>query len=280
MPDRPLNFYETVRAAVADLAEHGFDSIECVNRWVDAIRDAARRTFVSEETLDRTLRATLEAVYRREVTGGGILKMHPGVGRFALMNVAPRLHAELERRMSTSRDLIVLNRKASMEKTEQRFRGWASSVPPGGSKVVDRRGETADVVKALRSLPFEERRVAIDQGHKFLSSLSATLANDGGAIAAIWHSHWRQLNYDYRKDHKERDEKVYLVRNSWAHERGLVKPGDVGYLDEITQAGEEVYCRCYVTYLYALRQLPPEMLTKKGHDEMERVRKEISKIAA
>ena len=272
MPDRPLNFYETVRAAVADLAEYGFDSIERVNRWVEAIRVAALRSMIPEATLEARLRETLEAVYRKEVTGGGILRMHPGVGRFTLQRVAPRLHAELDRRMAASRDLIVLNRRAAMEKTERRFRGWASSVPPGGSKAVDRREETDKVRKALRSLPYEERRVAIDQGYKFLSSLSATLANDGGAIAGTWHSHWQQLNYDYRKDHKERDLKVYLVRNSWAYERGLVRPGPAGYLDEITQVGEEVFCRCFMTWFYALRQLPPEMLTKKGHDELARVR--------
>jgi len=129
------------------------------------------------------------------------------------------------------------------------------------------------VTKALRSLPFEERRVAIDQGHKMLSSLSATIAEGGNALAGRWFSHWRQLNYDYRPDHKEQDGKVYLIRDSWAHAQGLVKPGEAGYLDEITQAGEEVYCRCAVTYLYALRALPPEMLTKKGHAALAEARK-------
>jgi hypothetical protein len=270
--DRPLNFYETVRAAVADLAEHGFDSIERVNKWVAAIEAAALRDLIPEATLEARLRETLEAVYRKEIVNGGILKMHPGVGRFTLQNVAPRLHAELDRRMAASRDLIVLNRREAIEKTKRRFRGWASSVPAGGSKAVDRREETEDVRKALRSLPYEERRVAIDQGYKFLSSLSATLASDGGAIAGEWHSHWRQLNYDYREDHKERDLKVYLVRNSWAHKAGFVKPGPSGYLDEITQVGEEVFCRCWMTWFYALSQLPAEMLTKKGAAEIVRVR--------
>lgn len=266
-------FYETVRAAIRDLAEFGFDSIERVNRWVEAIREAALRSLVPLSVLETTLRATLGAVYRREITNGGILRMHPGVGRFTLARVAPRLHAELDRRLAASRDLIVLNREAMMAKTERRFRGFASSVQAGGSDVVDKRDETADVVKALRSLPFEERRVAIDQGHKMLSSLSATVAEGGGALAGTWHSHWRQLNYNYRPDHKERDLNVYLIRGSWAHEQGLVKPGPAGYLDEITQAGEEVYCRCYVTYLYTLRALPKEMLTAKGHAVLAEARK-------
>jgi len=272
MPKLPT-FYEVVRAAVRDLAEFGFDSIERVNRWVEAIRAAAERTLIPLSVLETTLRATLGSVYRREITNGGILRMHPGIGRFTLAQVAPRLHSDLERRLASSRDLIVLNREAMMQKTERRFRGWASSIPAGGSDNVDRREETSDVTKALRSLPFEERRVAIDQGHKMLSSLSATIAEGGNALAGRWFSHWRQLNYDYRPDHKERDGKVYLIRDSWAHAQGLVKPGEAGYLDEITQAGEEVYCRCAVTYLYALRALPPEMLTKKGHAALAEARK-------
>jgi hypothetical protein len=272
MPKLPT-FYEVVRAAVRDLAEFGFDSIERVNRWVEAIRAAAERTLIPLSVLENTLRATLGAVYKREITNGAILKMHPGVGRFTLMNVAPRLHAELDRRRSAARDLIVLNRKAMMLKTDRRFRAWASSVPAGGSDVISKREETSDLMKALRSLPFEERRVAIDQGHKFVSSLSSVIAQDGGALAGRWHSHFRELGYDYREDHKQRDEKVYLIRDSWAHQQGLVKPGDAGFLDEITQAGEEVYCRCAVTYLYALRALPPEMLTKKGLAALAEARK-------
>ena len=273
MPTLPT-FYETVRAAVRDLAEHGFDSIERVNRWVEAIRAAALRSLIPESQLEDQLRATLGAVYRREITNGGILRMHPGVGRFTLQNVAPRLHSELERRMAASRDLIVLNREAMIAKTERRFRGWASSIPAGGSDAVSKREETADVVKALRSLPYEERRCAIDQGHKMLSSLSATLAEGGGALAARWRSHFRQLNYDFREEHAARDkpELVYLVRGSWAHEQGLVKPGPAGYTDEIDQPGELIYCRCYWTWLYALRALPKEMLTKKGEAKLAEVR--------
>ncbi len=183
--------------------------------------------------------------------------------------MAPRLHAELERRLAASTDLIVLNRAKAVEETLQRFRGWSSSVPAGGSRAENKREEAKTVRKALASLPFEERRVAIDQGHKFVAALSDTIAKDAGAVAMIWRSHWRQPGYNYREDHKERDGKVYLVRGSWADEAGFVR-GD--YLDEITQPAQEPFCRCFGTYVYALRRMPKELLTRKGEAELARTK--------
>ena len=68
------------------------------------------------------------------------------------------------------------------------------------------------------------------------------LAKSTSAIAAEWRSNWRQSGYDYRKDHKERDRKVYMLRDNWAQAKGLVKPGAAGYYEDITSAGEEVFC--------------------------------------
>jgi hypothetical protein len=44
---------------------------------------------------------------------------------------------------------------------------------------------------------------------------------------------------------------------------GLMNKG-AGYTDEMTKPGEEVFCRCAMQFVYALRDLPPEMLTHKG----------------
>lgn len=101
-------------------------------------------------------------------------------------------------------------------------------------------------------------------------------AKAGGAIAAIWHSHWRQDGYEYRKSHKARDEKVFVMRGNWALEKGLMKLAGRKYTDEITSPGEEEGCRCYYQYLYSLRDLPEEMLSTKGKEELERVRKRAS----
>lgn len=270
------SFYEVVTEAVADLTEHGFDSQERVLYWERRLKEAAEASMGSAAQMEQQLRGGLAAVYRRLVENGGALKHHPGVARFTLEKLAPRLRSELDRRILASANLIKLNREQAVAKTLQRFTGWATSIPAGGSETVDRREEKAHIAKALKSTSFEVRRLNIDQGHKLAASINEVIARDTGAIAVVWKSHWRQAGYNYRPDHKERDGQVYLLRDSWARTAGLVKPGEAGCYEEITAVGEEPFCRCFATYLYNLRQLPEAMLTALGKAELERARKVVA----
>lgn len=258
------SFYDVLTRAIADMVEHGFDSAERVNFWTQQIKEAAERTTRSAAQMEQMLRDGLAMIYKRMVEKGQLVQFHKGVARFTLERVRPALRAELDRRIMASANLIKLNREQAIAKTLQRFQGWSTSLPAGGSDVASKAGAKEDIRKSLAGLPFEERRVLIDQGHKLRSSLSDILAKDGAAIAATWHSHWRQTNYDYRIDHKERDGLVYALRGCWALEQGLIKAGPAGYADEITQPAEEPFCRCYFTYIYHLRSVPKDMLTGKG----------------
>lgn len=55
----------------------------------------------------------------------------------------------------------------------------------------------------------------VDQTHKLSANIDNIIATECGAIAAVWYSHWRQPNYDYREPYK-----LFLVRRgddgSWA----------------------------------------------------------------
>lgn len=268
MPDvRQRSFYEILTAAVADFIDHGYDDPDRLQTWVDAIRTAAERELVPEREMVEALRRSFTAVFIREVERGAIMKRHVGLDRFTLAKVKPKLRAELDRRIAASADLIRLNRAAAIETTLRRFSGWATSLPVGGTETVDRRSVKTQVRKSLASLPFRERRVAVDQGHKFLANLSEVLATDGGAIAGVWRQHF---THHPRPTHAVRNGKVYLVKGSWAHKSGLVKPV-FGYTDDITRPGEEVLCRCTYHWLHSLGRLPAAMLTAKGQSELERV---------
>jgi len=269
-------FYQTVSEAIREFEEHGFDSVERLQYWTDRIRKAAIESLTPESVLNDTLTRTLGGIYKKLVDDGQILKAHQGVGRFTVDRLKPKLRSELDRRLMVSRSLIKLNREAMVEKTVQRFAGWASSVPAGGSRSVDVKDTKDNLRKALTSLPFEERRCATDQGHKFIAALNEIVAVDGGAIAMKWHSKWRQPGYNYRNDHKERDGVIYLLRSSWAKDKGLVKPGPDGYYDDITKVGEEVSCSCQAEWIYGLRGLPAHMLTKKGEESLAEARAKIA----
>lgn len=267
-------YHQIITAAVADLAEYGFDSSERVEVWATRIREAARRYMVPEETLQRQLRQSLSANYDKLVTKGGLFKSHQGVPRFTVDKLKPELRAELDRRIMASTTLIKLNRDRAVDHTLQRFGGWATSIPPGGVPAEKRQEIKTNIAKSIKQLPFEERRVIIDQGHKLNSAINNIVATSGGAIACMWHSHWREINYHYRVQHKERDQKVYALKGNWAIEKGLMNKG-AGFYEDMDAVGQEPFCRCYVAYIYNLRDLPPDMLTEKGKATLEEIRKQL-----
>lgn len=263
-----MTFYEVLTAAINDIIEHGFDTEKRVEDWVKKLKDAAIKSLVPEHRVKQEMEKALNDVYARLVTNGGIVKANKSLSKFNIDKVRPKLRRELDRRIMASANLIKLNREESISNTLRRFQGWATAIPVGGSKAVDKVKEKQHIRKSLSRLPFEERRVVIDQAHKLASTINDIVAVDNGAIAAEWNSHWRQPGYNYRKDHKERDKKIYLIRGNWASQKRLIKAKN-GYTDQITQPGEEVFCRCNYKYLYNLRQLPDDMLTNKGKIALE-----------
>lgn len=273
------SYYDVLTAAVSDMAEHGYDSAERLAYWQRRLRDAAEASLAPDADMTMMLRERLTRIYTGMVDGGELARFHPGIQRFTVDKLRPHLRPLLDRRILASADLIRLNKKQAVEKTLQRFAGWSTSIPPGGAAEPDKRRVKKDIRKSLTQLPFEQRRVLIDQGHKLVSSINDLVATDGGAIAGEWHSHWRQPGYNYRPDHKERDLRVYAIRGGWAMNQGLMTKG-AGYVDEMTRPAEEPFCRCSYRYLYNLRQLPEDMLTRKGRDELDRVRRAMAEVRA
>ena len=260
-----MTFFQVLTAAVNDIIEHGFDSKKRIDDWMKKIRKAAIKELISETQIQKELKKALETAYNRLVTKGGLISAN--VSKFDIEKLKPRLRSELDRRIMASTDLIKYNREECINNLLRRFEGWATSIPKGGSDAVDKVKQKQDIRKSLGKISFEQRRVIIDQTHKLVSNINDIVAIDNGAIAARWHSHWKELNYNYRKDHKERDEKIYAIKDSWAVEKGYISAPN-GYTDEITQPGEEVYCRCNYTYLYNLRQVK-DLLTNKGEKALQ-----------
>lgn len=238
------SFQQTLAEAIRDIADNGFDSQERIDRWLRELRIAAERKTMSAASVESMMRDALTAIYTRLVERGSIFRFAPGVPYYTLEKVKPKLRGELDRRIAASANLIKLNREEAINKTLRRFQGWSTSIPPGGVPAEDKRKVKAEIRKSLASLPFEERRVLIDQSKKLTDSLANIVAVDNGAIAGVWRSNFRQQGYDARPDHIERDSKFYLIRGSWAHQAGLVKPGPFGYTDDITSPGQEIFCRC------------------------------------
>lgn len=265
--------------AVEEFSRTGYVSAERVTWWTERLRQAAADSLTPMDEVQRQVRSALEGLYARLVDRGGVLRLNPDLTRYTIDKVRPELRNELSRRIFASADLIRLNRPQAVEKTLQRLSGWATSVPPGGAAEVNRRELKAAIRRPLASSSFEVRRVVIDQGHKLTSAINDVVAEGGGALAGVWFSHYQQANYNYRVDHKARHGLFYLVRGSWAHQQGLVKPGPAGYTDQVTKPAEEPFCRCAYNYKFNLRDLPEDMLTAKGRAVLSAARAKIAEMA-
>lgn len=260
-----MTFRETLAAAVENLLDFGYDSRERVDGWLDKLRVAASESLLPEPLMQRKLTAELSRLYRKFVGGPSYKRRHPGLSAYTLKRLEPSLRKELDRRILASAQLIRSNRSESIARTLKRFEGWATAIPLGGTRAQSKREEVTELQKSFASLPFEERRVIVDQGHKLLSSINDITATASDAIAAVWHSHWKESGYDYRPEHKRLDGHVLLVRGSAAMNDGLVKKAQgFEYTDEVVAPAQEPFCRCYYTYLYDLADLPEELLTAKG----------------
>ncbi len=260
-----------LREAVADFIKFGYDSPERLEYWLRRLRETIDGSLMPERELRRKLTHQLSTVFHRTVRDEKLLKRHHGISQFTLHTLKPVLRKELEKRILSSASLIRLNREASIQRTLQRFSGWASSIPTGGSRVETFKDLDPKLKRAFASLPFEERRVITDQGHKLVAAVNQLVAEEAGAIAGVWNSHYHQAGYDYRQDHKQFDldshKRPFVVRENWAIREGLMK--DKGpFTDQIVQTGEEPFCRCYYTYLYSLRDIPRDMLTKAGLEKL------------
>lgn len=278
-PAKGHSYYDVLTAAIDDMISNGYDSPERVAYWMNELRRAAERFGTTTARMEELLRDALAQVYRRMVEKGQIAQYHSGVGRFTVEKLRPQLRAELNRRIVASADLIKLNREEAINTTLRRFSGWATSVPKGGTETAQKTKERSDIRKPLAQLKFRERRVTIDQTHKLVSNINDIVATDGGAIGGFWKSNWRQAGYDYREDHKERDGKFYAIATGWAAQQGLIRKGE-DWQDKITKPAEEPFCRCRYRYVYALRDVPKEYLTRKGEESLEATRRQIKAMRA
>lgn len=279
--ERRPSFDEVLKEALDDFTEHGYDREERLAFWQQRLREALEASMTPEHRMEEMIREAQVAIYRRLIEKGMALRAHPGVSRYTVDKVKPQLRALLARTIMANANLIKLNRAEEINATLRRFSGWATSVPAGGSDQVDTRQEKEKIRKSLSGLSFRERRVMVDQGHKLTAAVNEVIAQGGGAVGGYWHSNWRQANYDYREDHKERDGVFYLVRDSWAMEKGYLKRGGKYlYTDEVTKPGEEVFCRCAYRYVYNLRDCPRDAITAKGQDALEQARATIKRAAA
>jgi hypothetical protein len=246
-------------------AEEGPPSDADLANWMDRLQRALEIEVPTDDESRKALRNVLEGIFAREVERGGIAKRVPGIERYTLAQVAPQLRAELDRRIFAAADLIRINKAQRKAQTLQRFAGWITSVPIGGSAATDLRAAAREIGKPMAQVKYEARRVAIDQGHKLSAAVAHVVAQQNGAIAAIWHDRGQyDRGYDARPEHLKRSGKLFLVRDSWAATEGLVRRGGPYYDDLADPVAFLPFCSCWAEWISSPARLPEDLLTAKG----------------
>ena len=133
MPPRRPRLSDVLREALNYFTQRGYRNETELQDWLLRLRAALDLELPTDTATRKELGAVLETIFKREVNSGGVQRRVPGVSRYTLERIAPSLRAELDRRIYAAVDLIKLNKQAATQKTLQRFSGWVTSVPPGGS---------------------------------------------------------------------------------------------------------------------------------------------------
>ncbi len=266
------SFRQVLSEAVAYFEKWGYENPSVLLTWITRIRMAAEKEAGTLASRQKNVRDALNSIFYRMTQKGRLIeRANPGISKVTIRMIAPSLKSELDRRILASADLIRLNRDRAIEETLQRFSGWCTSIPPGGSGAVEKREVISHISKPLQSRTFEERRLAIDQGHKLVANVNHIIGVQSGAIAVKWR-HVHQAGYDGRPEHEARDGQIYVLKDSWAREKGLVKAGSNPFYDDIDQVSVAPFCRCWAEFKISLSQLPEDCLTAKGKKTLEETR--------
>jgi len=187
-----------------------------------------------------------------------------GIPLSTVDRIKPELRSELTNRIVANANMIKDDRDLMIPRILRRFSAWMTPASEEERKLLESLKQGVRSAKPITRSRSEERRVQIDQGHKLIGSINAVIAQQSGAIAAIWRSHGRHDKaYDARPEHLALDGNVYAIRGNWAIEAGLMNKG-AGYTDEIEEPSVAINCRCYWSYRNHIRDLPESMLTAKG----------------
>jgi hypothetical protein len=153
------------------------------------------------------------------------------------------------------------------------LREFLKQVPIGGSKDKAIKSRIAEIKKELRPLAKWDRLFYIYKARSFPAEIEHIFVLAGNPLAAIWHYSDLDAQGEYRKtyNHQQRDGRVYAIRGNWAIEKGLMKVGAAGYLDEISRPSQELGCMCSLQWVTSVRRLPDDMITGNGRAELKRV---------
>ena len=260
---------------------HAAKALDQISRIIASIPVSAEKATdkyraICEGTLADIIR--VKGMPTREVGGDGSKpKLVSSSGKYIADNfdallpaIRKRLNSCVARYDSQAAGFLA----AELGQLDAMARQIIEQVPVGGSKDKGIKSQISEIKKELRPLAKWDERFYTLKASSFVSDVESLFAAQSGPIAAIWHYSKLDERNDVPKtyDHSQRDGLVFAVRDNWAITKGFMQPGPAGYLDEISQPGQELGCMCSIRRILTMGSLPWYMLTDLGQSELRRVK--------
>lgn len=273
-----MTLKELIKKALYDTSQNGWTP-SSIAFWANEFRKLSNLT-VFNKSPESVVSPYLNYLFKKEITGSKLIDRNPGIDRYTLERIRPQFRRILEDRIKANINLIALERPASIEVSTARFSGWLMSLDGKQEKLpkADELPIFQNITKPmLEQKSYEHSRRAIDQGHKMLRAIDLTIAEQGGAIAGIWHAHKTTAYFTARPEHWKRDGEIYIFKNSDVAEKGLVKKGHNVWLEDIPDPPALlINCVCYWEFIYSfsdLAKIAPDRITQKGRDLLGVIKK-------
>ena len=289
-----MKLNDILQSAIIDIAVNGFTSDVTVNRWLIRLQNALKNYSVNLPSARSLVEKSMTAEFNRQFFDAKgkpttkFLERNRGIESFTLQRLRPKAQAKLQERIAQNAALIVLNRDAAIADTLKRFQGWTiGQVSQQALTKTEIQEQAKEILKPHSEAPntFIERRRIIDQNAKMVAAVNDVIAEDGGALSLTWHQNYsanprnaenagKKHRLDPDRNHEQFDGKTFIRRESWAVKEGLLKKGELPFLEDLNSfPGRPVYCGCTASYDYsltALYRIRPDAFTQKG---LERIGK-------
>lgn len=252
---------------------------------LDAITDSVACSIDSvSEAVDRYTKVCDEFMAAVDLAQGMPLRAVGGVKLPQIANRAPpsdRLDALREQVQDRYR-FCIENFQKQAEKCfdeeivsfREEVAGFLRFIPAKGTKDKVAKAMLADVKKSVKSLAKWNQLFYTYKAMSFPEEIEFLFTHQSDPIAAVWHFSSLDDQCDFRMEHDHRalSGTIYLVRDSWAMEKGYLDKDSAPYIEDVVRPKQDIGCMCSLTWLYNLRDLPDRLLTDYGHKVLEQVR--------
>lgn len=238
------------------------------------------------QSIEVEVRSKLKKEYNNFIKRGAF-RVNPNLQKYKINELKPEFKKDLEKRVNLCLSYIKTLDNQAIEDIKNRLMNWALDPSPAKSMKEYEynfwENILPDKVKRNFATTKWQNMIIRDQQHKLVSNMTYLTAMKNDAIGFIWKNRkdirvvgnpvgLYPKGNKVHNNHWDRENKLYLFRESSFLKKGLIKrTKDVYYADELEDGipGVPINCRCTMRVIYRLYEIPAEykgIITEKGKE--------------